>query len=281
MYLQFRHYTVYLCFNSKQMRILPIFLLLAVYFLLQSCSNVEGCNDPLAKNYNAEADKTCCCEYYQLRFDMAHSIDRLGTDFNLMEFYYDLSGDAYQVKSASILISSVSLIRADGSAVLVKDTVLLTLQDGSSVWTIDDYALLKPGTFVNDIGSFIDFGNYEKVRFLVGLQGIALNTDGTAITASSNPLASANGFYNLSNTEYRFGRWELIKNITDTTIYELKDTVWIELPYSVTAVDGVDTKIPIGLNYNKLFEGISFVNEDSTAIVQKIKNNTRNAFFIQ
>lgn len=266
----------------KALQVSIIFLMLACF--LQSCGSVEGCNEPLAKNYNAEADKVCCCEYYQLRFDMAHVSDAAGTAFSPLAPYSDADGHVYQVKSAALLLSSVSLIRSDGTSAEVGDSILLPLQSSTSEWFADDFSLLLPGTFINKIGSFTHFGPYEKVRFLVGLAGNAATTKGEDLSDATNPLAASNStaMYDSNSDAYNFGRWEIIKStLSDTTFYVLRDTVWVELPYNVTAFDGVDTRIPIQFNYTRLFDGISFVNDDSTTVVQKIKNNTRHAFSIQ
>jgi len=266
----------------KAFQVTITFLILA--FLIQSCGRVEGCNDPLAKNYNAEADKTCCCEYYQLRFDIAHVSDSMATTFSALAPYSDADGNIYQVKSAALLLSSVSLIRSNGTSAEVGDSVMLPLQSSTSGWFRDDFSVLRPGTFINKIGNFTNFGPYEKVRFLVGLVANAAQTKGEDMSDANHPLAASNsiGMYDLNSSTYNFGRWEIIKStLSDTVFYSLKDTVWVELPYNVVAVDGIDTKIPIQFNYSRLFEGISFVSDDSSTVVQKIKNNTRYAFSIQ
>ena len=257
-----------------------LFFYVTVAFMLTSCAGIEGCNDPLAENFDPEADKNCCCTYYQLRFDIDHSIDTFGTPFNLLNFYTDAAGAAYQIKSAALLISDVSLIKADGTAYMTNDSILTTLQNGSSSWLRDDFFYLKPGNFISDVGSFTTFGDYSKVRFLVGLSGTASQTDGAALSAT-HPLSATNSFYNSASSRYRSGRWEIIKNVTDTTVYELTDTVWVELDYPLSCRDGFDTVLPLGFNYNSLMQDIVFASDDSTTVIQKLKNNVRNGFYIQ
>ena len=259
---------------------LKLFFYIAVVFMCFSCAGIEGCIDPIAKNFDAEADKNCCCQYYQLRFDIDHSIDSFGTAFNLMNYYTDAAGAAYQIKSSALLISEISLIKADGTAFQISDSILTTLQNGSSSWLRDDFIYLKPGTFISNIGGFINIGDYSKVRFLVGLNGTATESDG-AVLASQHPLSASNGFYDGISRRYRSGRWEIIKNISDTTVYELSDTVWVELDYSVSCRDGFDTAVPLGFNYNTLVQDIVFANDDSLTVLQKLKTNIRNAFYIQ
>jgi len=259
------------------LRILFCATLLSVFV---SCAGVEGCTDPLAENFDPEADKDCCCKYYQLRFDLNHSIDTSGTPFSLLNFYNDAAGAPYQIKSSALLISDVALLKADGTAFYISDSILTTLQNGSSSWLRDDFFYLKPGTFISDIGSFTSFGDYSKVRFLVGLSGTAAQSDGTAL-AATHPLSAGNAFYNSASGRYRSGRWEIIKNVTDTTLYELTDTVWVEMDYPLSCKDGFDTVLPLGFNYTALLQDVVFASDDSIAVIQKLKNNVRNAFYIQ
>jgi hypothetical protein len=259
---------------------LKIFFCLALISVFVSCTSVEGCTDPVAENFDPEADKNCCCLYYQLRFDIDHSIDTFGTSFNLLNFYTDAAGAAYQIKSSAMLISDVSLIKTDGTAFYVNDSILTTLQNGSSSWLRDDFFYLKPGNFISDVGAFTTFGDYSKVRFLVGLSGTATQSDG-AVLSTTHPLSATNSFYDATSGRYRSGRWEIIKNVTDTTLYELTDTVWVELDYPLSSRDGFDTVVPLGFNYSTLMQDIVFATDDSTSVIQKIKNNVRNAFYIQ
>ncbi len=258
------------------MRFLTVILIISNFLL--SCSGKEGCNVPYAKNFDPEADKNCCCEYYKLRFDMQHVIDSFNAPFRLFDFYQDASSDAFQVKSISMLISNVSLVKNDGSEYFVEDSLLLPKITGSSAWFRDDFTILRPETFINNIGSFTDLDDYVKIRFIIGNLNSVI--DGSSVN-SSHPLSLNSGFYDSENSDYRSARFQIIKNISDTVQYYLKDTVWVELDYNISAIDGTDSKIPLSLNYVKLFENISFITDDSSQIVQKFKNNTKNAFFIQ
>jgi hypothetical protein len=244
---------------------------------LYSCAGIEGCIDPVARNFDPEADKNCCCQYYQLRLDMVHSIDSFNTPFVLFNFYSDANADAYQIKSTSILISDVALLKADGTASYVNDSILLSSSSGSS-WQRNDFSNIRPGVFVNNIGSFTDFGNYVKLRFLVGLQDALQQTDGSNLS-TAHPLSTASEFNSANG--FLTGRWEIINNLNEPMLYFLSDTVWVELDYPVSCIDGADTNIPLGLNYNALMQGIAFASDDSTTVVQKIKNNIRNAFYIR
>lgn len=260
-----------------------LLLTLPLLAALQSCSRVEGCNDPIAKNYDAEADKNCCCEYYKLRFNLAHQVND-STSLAYFTRYADALGDSFELKFASLLISEIALIDASGNAFFIEDTVLVPLINGNSNWFVDDFIAIRPGTFINEVGNFTQFGSYNKIRFLVGLQGEAVNADGLDISDTQFPLSASHSaaHYNQNSNSYWFSRWEIIRpTLSDTLRFGVRDTVWVELNYTAAVVDGANTDIPIAVNYLDFFNNISFMNDDSTSVVQKIKTNTRNAFSIQ
>jgi hypothetical protein len=264
--------------------ILRLFLLtLPLLLALQSCSRVEGCNDPIARNYDAEADKNCCCEYYKLRFNVEHQVND-STSLAYLTRYADALGDSFEVKFASLLISEISLIDATGNAFFIEDSVSVPLINGSNSWFLDDFIAIRPGTFINEVGSFTKFGSYSKIRFLVGLEGEAVNADGLDISDTKLPLSAnhSSTHYNQPSNVYWFSRWEIIRpTLSDTLRFGVRDTVWVELNYPSMVVDGTNTDIPITVNYLDFFNTISFLNDDSTTVVQKLKINTRNAFSIQ
>ena len=266
----------------KKIKSTIIFLL--CYLVFQSCTPVEGCKDPLASNFDPEADKNCCCQYYQLKFEIDHNVDSLGTDFNLLSAYPDADLNFYQVKSSAILISSISLINRSGESFSVIDKIELPLSSGGSELFTNDFNVIKPGTFINSIGGFSSFGDFERLRFLVGLNNSASRANALEIYDNTNPLSylNSNAFFDANSNTFNYGKWEIINtNTSDTSFYKIADTVWIELPINVVAKDGLDTRIPLRLNYSILFEGISFTNDNQVLIEQKIKNNLRNAFSIQ
>ena len=265
------------------MRIILLLFTVLGFRLFTSCSGIEACSDPLARNYDAEADVNCCCQYYQLRFDISQVSDSSGTPLVVLNAYPDAAGDFYQLKSSAILISSVVLIDAAGQEKRIDNQIEIPLKNGNSAFEKNDFSILKPGVFIENIGDFTSFGNFVTLRFLIGLNDVSKFADATKITASDNPLSENNstGLYDPLSTDYNYGKWEIIQsNSTDTVVYNLKDSVWIQLPVNITAKDGVDTDIAIRLNYAKIFETVSFQNDDSLTIIQKIKSNLAHAFSV-
>ncbi len=258
-----------------------IALLLCLICFCTACSVEEGCTDPQARNYNPEADRYCCCEYYNLRLKINHSADT--SSFAYLTSYADAQGNTYEVRSVSILVSQIQLMDSLGQYFGISDSINIPLITGGVIWLPDDFSIIRPGTFINEIGSFIHLGAYRKIRFLVGLDETASKARAADIVNTQQVLSAGHsaGHYNSSSNTYRFLRWEISRPVsTDPFRYDLSDTVWIELDYPIGVVDGIDTEIPIRVDYSRFFQGVSFADDDSLTIVQKIKNNTRDAFSI-
>lgn len=258
-------------------------LIVVVLFLgiFYSCNRVEGCTDPVAENFDAEADKDCCCSYYQLSLAVRHEVND-STSFNYFSPYLDANNDTFELQRTAFLCSNFELIKADGTVFRVRDSIDVELPNGTQYTLVDDFSTLRPATFVNNIGAFLSYGEYEKLRLLVGLDFPASDVDATVIDDASQPLSNQHSPNFFNGTRYNNAFFEVILPASEDTVsFEIQDTFWIELNYNVNAADGQDTEIPIAINYLDIFDGISFVNDDSSTVVQKIKNNISDAFSIQ
>ena len=256
-----------------------IIVLLSTIFYA-SCERVEGCADPLAENYDAEADKSCCCTYYQLYADVNHLADTLSLSY--FTPYADANNDTFELQEAAFLCSNFGLITNTGRLGVVRDTIDFRLQNGNSQQFTDDFSVLKPNVFIRNIGDFLDYDSYEKVRFLIGLDENAASVDANQVGNVEHPLSSQNTTNFFNGQSYNTAFFEvIIRPTTDTIRFEIQDTFWMEFNYNVIAQDGRDTPIPLSIDYLRVFDGISFVNDDSITIVQKIKNNIKDGISIQ
>ncbi len=251
-----------------------------ILLLFYSCNRVEGCTDPLAENFDAAADRDCCCTYYQLSLSVDHHLDTL--DFNYFTAYPDANNDSFELREMGFLCSKFELIKADGSSFGVNDSINLRLVDGSTLDFRDDFTALRPGTFVHNVGDFLEFGDYTKIRFLLGLEAPATLVEATSIDNPAQPLSNQHSPSFYTGTDYQHAFFEVIlPDLADTIRFEVQDTFWIELDYNISAVDGADANIPLAIDYANIFNGISFINDDSATVVQKIQNNIHAAFSIQ
>lgn len=49
--------------QKKSMKIISCFLILVTMSFLFSCQKEKDCTDPLALNFNQDAERDCCCEF--------------------------------------------------------------------------------------------------------------------------------------------------------------------------------------------------------------------------
>jgi len=136
---------------------LNLLVLGAVAVALPACKKKEGCTDPAALNYDADADKDCCCEYSTLR------------QFTVT----DLGGGVMQVEGET----DVDYTFSSDKKWLMKS--FLYVNSGATL-------TVQPGTIVK--------GDKDSKGTLIVRRGGKLNADGTAsnpiVFTSNQPVGS-------------------------------------------------------------------------------------------
>lgn len=140
---------------------------------LTSCSKEEGCTDPAATNYNETAEKDDgSCLYpstdtnqesqitsTSLTVNFTHNFDGVPvyqTNFNQFN-YVTLDGDTLSISKLRYLISRLTLYKANGESVQLKDYQLVDLSvNGSMSFSV----------------SGVNFGAYSAVGFTWGFDTI-------------------------------------------------------------------------------------------------------------
>ena len=129
----------------------------------------EGCLDIEAVNYNAAADKDCCCEYPKVILTVNQSYDTL--PFISDSLYPDLNGRFFRIKSVAFYLSDFQFIQ-NGQIYTVSDTAtLFTFQGNDTVPKVftNDFQLIRRTQIDYSVGSFRQDGVFEDVRFRLGL----------------------------------------------------------------------------------------------------------------
>lgn len=144
-------------------------LLLTVLSILSSCSKKEGCTDPTALNYDANAEKdngTCVYKTPEvpvatsgkLTFKFVHHFDGISvshTDVHVPAFsFINAFGDTLSLTKLMYLVSDVRLMKSNGDSVLIEGYKLVDLGDETTqTWetTLD-----------------VPFDNYTSIRFNFG-----------------------------------------------------------------------------------------------------------------
>ncbi|MBK6341279.1 MAG: T9SS C-terminal target domain-containing protein [Flavobacteriales bacterium] len=136
---------------------LSLLMLGTVAVALPACKKKEGCTDPSALNYDADADKDCCCEYATLR------------QFTVT----DLGGGVNQVEGET----DVDFTFSSDKKWLMKG--FLYVNSGATL-------TVQPGTIVK--------GDKDSKGTLIVRRGGKLNADGTAsnpiVFTSNQPVGT-------------------------------------------------------------------------------------------
>lgn len=244
--------------------------------LIWGCNEeIEACLDPEASNFDPSADVTCCCEYPQ--FSIRFSYDNYDVDttaFSINTTYNDVVNNPYSINNLTMYLSDFELIKTDNSVVRTEDSIEIKLQNGIIGNYIDDIILLKTNTFQYDIGTIQNSGNYQTLRFKVGLNEIINQTNPDSVETTS-PLSIDNGLHN--GTGYVFTEIEMIKdtsNVFDISTYQvIQNAIQVELTYDFTITAGFDKVLTINADLKRIFDGIDFRNETDATIALKISNN--------
>lgn len=258
-----------------------IFLLFLSGLFAACNASVEGCTDPLAKNYNPEADKDCCCTYFQLRWQLRHRASDSTGFLSETDYAYASGTDSFRVSNLRLLVSDVALLRSGGQAFGVRDSVeLVLLGSGESLLLPDDFRGISPTNFIVNMGKFTDLGPYQGLRFAVGLAPHLQNIDPAALD-TVHVLSSKSPYYTPSDGYCGLSLRSTAQSTGTERRFRLRDSVRVYLNYNKTVTGNADTDIPIDIRYDLLFADIDWAAGDSAAIVQQFKNNLRHAFVIR
>ncbi len=226
-----------------------LFLVLGMAVL--SCGKpVEGCLDIRATNYNVSADDPCCCTYPVLKLVLSHAADSLFQSPD--SIYTNLAGQPYRLTGARYFLSDFVFYVRDADPVEVTDSLVLILDDGSSLRVKDDVVQVQRSLSTYTVGTVITSGWIDSISFQIGLlPGFAsvVPADVPADHPLRSPLSGlyseADGFQSLTT--------DLISLSTgsDTLQWTTAMTRRITLETSVLAEVGYNIEVPVTVDYLK------------------------------
>ena len=273
------------------------FLILLIFLGIGCYQAERGCLDIEANNFSPAADEDCAaddknancpCQYPSISFS---SVDyKAGPlDFTFGEAYLNDQKQTFQIEDIKFYLSDFQFIKADGSSIGVEDTISLTVLNEEDVTTkilaIDDFILLNKQKNI-DIGMVKQSGQFEKIRFLVGINKIENATIPENIKSSRHPLADESMHFGDPSLGYIFNKIVINTDTSSIETMELKiggnnNLVEVIIPFSYTTMPGIHFSLPtLQINHLKWFDGINFVADTEAVMIEKIVRNTPKVFSI-
>ncbi len=265
------------------MRTISIYsLLLLMLVSLASCDRVEGCLDSRASNFDVSADKDCCCTYpiFNLRIYPTLNADT----YSPVLFKEDAIGTVYQVNDYRMYFSGIRLVRDDSVEFEIIDGLNVSLLDAEAVEISeelkDDYLCITPSVLTYEVGAIIAAGNFDKIRFYIGLDSVANSLSPSSFDEDHALADKTPSMYQNDSLGYTFFSSTVVLERGDTvrsTLLTSPKMVEVDFPVNISA--NFDFELNLEMNLEALFEGVSFLTDDENTIQGKIVNNFESAFF--
>jgi hypothetical protein len=263
-------------------------LLLCTAFSLSSCFEPkEGCLDIAATNFDAAADKDCCCEYPKLVLTVNQVYDTLL--FRNDSLYPDAQGRLFRIKSVAFYLSEFEL-KQNGSPFNVSDTLTLATLEGvdtSSRLFINDFLLVRRTPLSFTVGTFRQDGFFELVKFRLGLSDAAQTVIPSKAPAA-HPLAtqpdglwqgSSTGFIGLQAVVVRDSMSSTPPDTLRFTRADLGD-FFLETSGSFVHPTGFDFPLILTVDYRQLFDGVNWSSHDISSWKSQIVSNLSASFTV-
>lgn len=268
---------------------LPLFIAgLIIALTANSCYEPQqGCLDVRAVNYYTGADENCCCRYPKLILTSDQVYDTLL--FRLDSLYPADNGDLFRIKNIVFYISDVELGKAAGT-VRTSDTLQFRLfntaqNDTTRQWLRDDATLIRRSPLDNQVATFSEDGDFDRIRFRVGLSE-ETNRVIPALAPSSHPLYTQRE--NLHNgSGYVFLRAVIVRNsdpaltpdTLDLTASDIPE-LFIESQGNFYHEQGRDFRLVLRADWARLFDGIDLSDYDIPRWKIRMASNLNDVFSV-
>lgn len=267
----------------------PYLLQIGFYFFILIClaacqKQIEGCTEPIARNYNPEADKNCCCVYYNLEFAVQHLAADSVSFVGLNSPFELLSGQIVRPLNFSLLISDIQLYNRNNQPFSINDSSDYLFNNAQTAPLANDFSLLSLNSFTVAVGKFTQLDTFTRLAFTVGLDNRLAQIYPDNISDAGNPLSLAASplLYDSINARYNTAAFRFaIDNSTDTVALAFPTNVRVELPCNVVAIDGRNTRVNLNIYYATLFENIDFQTHTTDTIKARFERNLNRCFQVE
>jgi hypothetical protein len=273
----------------KLMHKTPVWMVPFFFLLLiaQSCFDPkESCLDIAATNFNAEADKNCCCKYPKLVLNVDQTY---GTELYRQDsLFLGLNGQSFRIKSIVWYVSDFQLTK-NGETFIAGDSTDFKVYETSNDDTvtinlIDDFTLIRRVPLANEVASFREDGVFEKVKFRLGLPEKAQHIL-PELAPSAHPLRPQTE--QLYQNEYIFLQAIVVRdadpNTTPDTLNFFKADLgdfFVEGTDSFVHPIGYDFPINLHADWEVLFSGVDWSNNNPQSWKAQIVANLPSVFTV-
>ncbi len=261
-------------------------IILCCLAILLFCSSacqkiVEGCMHPRAQNYNPEADEDEGCVFYELQLNMNHFADSLANDtLTFGDYLYDTDDTSFYLSSFSVLCSGVHLFDFSGSEYSGAEQIKLYDLSGNALYAEDNFFIVSPGTYSYNISAWTQLGSFDSMCFYVGVTPEINKINPARVSENNHPLSLSSVPYMFDSTStcLSLQMGIVLPGTGNVQSFNFYDYFPVHLPYAVSVVDGSNTAIRLKLDYQILFNDISFTNDNDSVVKSKILQNIPHAF---
>ncbi len=269
--------------SINRSRLTGTFIFLGI--ILSGCfEKKEGCLDVVAANFDAGADKNCCCIYPKLTLDVKHIYD--STNLSLTDVYTNNLGQDFKVLSIAFYISDVQL-RSNGEWTPVSNVIEIRDHTGGIHVRPDDVTIINRQTFKFNVGEFLTPGSFDRLRFSIGLKAPEVNTDPESVQ-DDHPLSSTSSDQLWDPIDgYLSYRISLIDTLQQDTLHWKTPAttmafVDLEIDLKIDKQIGEDLVIPLEIDYRKWLQSIDIRSDSSEEINLKMRSGMESSItFLQ
>jgi hypothetical protein len=262
------------------------FLVLALCF--SACFEPkEGCLDIAATNFDAGADKDCCCEYPKLVLSVNQVYDSLL--FLNNSLYPDASGHLFRIKSVAFYLCDFQAFQ-NGEAFSVSDTITLNSflgSDTSGQLFTNDFQLVRRSPVVYAVGTFQQDGNFEAINFQFGLTEAAQKVIPSKAPINHPLFTQPDSLWRGPSDGFVFLQAVVVRDSMastqpDTLRFLQADLGLLRLSASGLFVHptGYDFPLVLTVDYKKMFDGVNWYVHDISAWKNTISANLTSTFSV-
>ncbi|MDX1911254.1 MAG: hypothetical protein SFV22_07205 [Saprospiraceae bacterium] len=262
------------------MRFFKVALFIAFAGLSACFEPKEGCLDIAAINFDAAADKDCCCTYPQMIWSVEQQYDTL-VFFNDSLYPAD-DGHLFRIRSVAFYLSEFEAIQ-NGASFRINETIDLKTRAGADTVTrsfINDFLLLRRTPIEYAVGTIRQDGFFETLKFRVGLSPDAQKILPNKAPAGHPLAAQTDSLWRGDNNGFVFmqvvvQRDSMAMTPSDTLRFMESDlgAFIFEANGPFLHETGYNFPLKLGINYREMFRGINWTADDIPAWKTKIIAN--------